>query len=138
MSREIYNRERGPAPRSDSTRPLNDVEREIVLADIAFLKQQDIESGDRAKWEEDQAKWSYYNHLRAINTLVMENSIITTIAAISIRPEIITEERFTLAVGHTPVRDDMSRANCPDAGKHGHHFCGWCEIHNTPRWLCHH
>jgi hypothetical protein len=27
----------------------------MVLADIAFLKQQEIESGARAKWEADQA-----------------------------------------------------------------------------------
>jgi hypothetical protein len=27
----------------------------MVLADIAFLKQQELENGDRAKWEADQA-----------------------------------------------------------------------------------
>jgi hypothetical protein len=50
----------------------------------------------------------------------------------------ITEDMFIEAVGRRPRQDDMSRANCVDAGKMGHHFCGWCEIHNKPRWHCIH
>ena len=43
---------RGPAaaPRA----PLDAVEHEIAKADIEFLKAQEIESGDRAKWEASQ------------------------------------------------------------------------------------
>jgi hypothetical protein len=130
-------RERGPAPRSDSTRPLNDVEREIVLADIAYLKQKEIESGDWAKWEESQSKWSWYNHLRAINILVMRNSPFSTIDySVEVPP--VTVEQFVMATGREPQQDDMERVNCKDVGKPGHHFCGWCPIHGTPRWLCNH
>jgi hypothetical protein len=43
------------ASKPKPTPPLDDVQREMVLADIAFLKQQEIESGARAKWEADQA-----------------------------------------------------------------------------------
>jgi hypothetical protein len=42
-------------PKPKPTAPLDAVQREMVLADIAFLKQQEIESGARAKWEADQA-----------------------------------------------------------------------------------
>ena len=43
----------------------SDVEREIILADMAYLKQKEIDSGDWAKWEKDQAKWKDFNALRA-------------------------------------------------------------------------
>lgn len=130
-------RERGPAPRPGYARPLNDVEREIVLADIAYLKQKEIDSGDRAKWEESQSKWSWYNHLRAINILVVNNSPFSTIDySVEVPP--VTVEQFVMATGHEPTADEMSRVNCKDAGKPGHHFCGWCPVHGKPRWHCNH
>lgn len=129
--------ERGPKPQADAAQPLNDVEREIIMADIAYLKQQDIESGARAKWEADQEKWSWYKPLRAINALVMRNSPFSIID-FSVEVPPVTEEQFTMATGSAPERDDMERVNCSDAGKPGHHFCGWCPVHNKPRWLCHH
>jgi hypothetical protein len=38
----------------------------MVLADIAFLKQQELENGDRAKWEADQAPRNVFNRIRII------------------------------------------------------------------------
>jgi hypothetical protein len=40
------------------------VEREIILADIAYLKQKEIESGDWAKWEESQKNWEGFERQR--------------------------------------------------------------------------
>jgi hypothetical protein len=45
-------------------RPWTAVEREIILADMAFLKQQEIDSGARAIWEADQAKWATFDRQR--------------------------------------------------------------------------
>ena len=39
-------------------------EREIILADMAYLKQKEVESGDWAKWEADQAECKNFNALR--------------------------------------------------------------------------
>jgi hypothetical protein len=129
--------ERGPAPRLDSARPLNDVEREIVLADIAYLKQQEIESGDWAKWKESQKIWKEYNHLRQLNLFITRSHVFSTIDySVEVPP--VTVEQFVMATGREPQQDDMERVNCKDTGKPGHHFCGWCPIHGTPRWLCHH
>jgi len=33
-------------------------------------------------------------------------------------------------------QDDINRIFCPLAGSVGHHFCGWCAIHNLPRFQC--
>ena len=46
-----------------------------------------------------------------------------------------TAEDFICATGTPPVRDDLDRANCPDAGKFGHWLCGWCE-HDKPVQFC--
>lgn len=48
----------------------------------------------------------------------------------------ISFERFTHATGSRPIRDDLERANCPQAGQPGHLYCGWCERHDKPRFLC--
>ena len=53
-------------PRPKVSPPLDDVQREMVLADIAFLKQQELENGDRAKWEADQAPRNVFNRIRII------------------------------------------------------------------------
>lgn len=51
-----------PAPKgSKPPRPLNEVELEIVRADIAYLKQQEIDSGDWAKWQESQKNWNGFD-----------------------------------------------------------------------------
>jgi hypothetical protein len=34
----------------------NDTERELIMADIAYLKQKEIDNGDRAKWEKSQKR----------------------------------------------------------------------------------
>lgn len=43
---------------------------------------------------------------------------------------------FMFAVGSPPMRDDLDRANCPDAGKVGHWTCGWCAEHDKPMQFC--
>jgi hypothetical protein len=48
----------------------------------------------------------------------------------------MTKEEFKEKVGHEPENDDLERVNCLKAGKVGHHFCGWCSIHDLPRFLC--
>jgi hypothetical protein len=48
-----------------------------------------------------------------------------------------TAEQFKAATGRDPINDDLERANCNLAGSLGHHYCGWCEVHNKPRFLCH-
>ena len=32
--------------------------------------------------------------------------------------------------------DCGERSQCPDAGKSGHQFCGWCATHDKPRHHC--
>jgi len=51
-------------PKPKPSAPLDAVQREMVLADIAFLKQQEIESGARAKWEADQAPRNVFSRIR--------------------------------------------------------------------------
>lgn len=48
----------------------------------------------------------------------------------------ITAERFIQATGFEPENDDLERCNCPDVGKIGHRFCGWCFLHNQPVFNC--
>jgi hypothetical protein len=50
----------------------------------------------------------------------------------------IAAEHFRERVGRDPVLDDLERCNCPDAGKLGHWFCGWCEDCDKPRFVCGH
>jgi len=47
-----------------------------------------------------------------------------------------TEQDFIDAVGSEPERDDLERASCVEAGKAGHHQCGWCLRHDEPRFVC--
>jgi hypothetical protein len=133
--------ERGPKNIPLNSRPLNDVEREIVLADIAYLKQKEIENGNWAKWEHDQQIWK--NPIAQLRNslglgIIIEVRIDGVLVNLPPDDDVITDAMFAEATGHTPTLDEMSRANCMDAGKMGHHFCGWCHIHNKPRWLCMH
>lgn len=50
----------------------------------------------------------------------------------------MTAEEYEARCGHKPIQDDLERANCPDAGKVGHYFCGWCDECNKPRFFCQH
>jgi hypothetical protein len=50
-------------PKPKPSGPLDAVQREMVLADIAFLKQQEIESGARAKWEAYQAPRNVFSRI---------------------------------------------------------------------------
>ncbi|MFA4971168.1 MAG: hypothetical protein WC683_01050 [bacterium] len=47
-----------------------------------------------------------------------------------------TQEEFKSMVGRDPLGDDLERLNCPDAGLRGHLQCGYCPIHQKPRWTC--
>jgi hypothetical protein len=46
-----------------------------------------------------------------------------------------TAEDFKRATGVDPIKDDLDRANCPDAGRIGHAGCGWCK-HDKPTQFC--
>lgn len=46
------------------------------------------------------------------------------------------KSKFIKLVGREPTQDDLERVNCLDAGKVGHSQCGWCHIHNSPRFEC--
>lgn len=46
------------------------------------------------------------------------------------------EAEFRRRVGTPPVQDDLDRVNCPKAGETGHWQCGWCEVHDKPRFMC--
>jgi len=48
----------------------------------------------------------------------------------------ITAEKFKEATGFEPENDDLERCNCTEAGKLGHHYCGWCDEHNKPVFMC--
>lgn len=48
----------------------------------------------------------------------------------------MTTEEFKEKVGYIPEGDDLDRVNCLKAGEAGHHFCGWCNKHNMPRFIC--
>lgn len=47
----------------------------------------------------------------------------------------ITAEDFLAAVGRKPEKDDLQRANCPQAGKIGHWLCGWNHERNLPVFM---
>jgi hypothetical protein len=56
----VKQHERGPkVPDNRVKREWNAVEKEIIMAAIAYLKQQEINSGAREKWEKDQVTWSH-------------------------------------------------------------------------------
>jgi hypothetical protein len=46
-----------------------------------------------------------------------------------------TATDFETIMNRLPEKDDLERANCPDAGKSGHWQCGICE-HNKPVFMC--
>ena len=48
----------------------------------------------------------------------------------------MTEEEFEKLVGVPPTDDDLERVNCSHAGEPLHQQCGWCAIHNKPRFMC--
>ena len=48
----------------------------------------------------------------------------------------ITRQLFEEKTGSTPIEDDLERCNCKLAGQIGHWNCGWCEKHDTPRFMC--
>jgi len=48
----------------------------------------------------------------------------------------MSEEEFEAAFGRKPINDDLHRVNCDQAGKVGHWQCGFCPIHNRPRFMC--
>lgn len=48
----------------------------------------------------------------------------------------MTAEEFTSKMGIEPVNDDLERVNCEHAGEFGHRYCGWCDDHNKPRFMC--
>ena len=43
---------------------------------------------------------------------------------------------FEAKTGHAPVDDDLARVNCRMPGKALHTLCGWCSVHDLPRWQC--
>jgi hypothetical protein len=118
--------ERGPKNVTPINRPLNEVELEIARADIAYLKQKEIDSGDWDKWVKDQAV-----NNRGSGVFGMPQLLVNT----SWR---ITREMFFNAVGCDPIQDDLDRCNCHQAGKLGHWSCGWCESCNCPVLKCGH
>ena len=48
---------------------------------------------------------------------------------------VITAEKFKQATGHEPTNDDLGRCNCQIKG-FGHDRCGWCDVHDQPRFIC--
>lgn len=51
----------------------------------------------------------------------------------------ITKEYYKERVGEYPEQDYLERCNCSKAGKQlGHHYCGWYNKCNLPRFICGH
>ena len=44
--------------------------------------------------------------------------------------------RFCIALRQLPVNDDLDRALCRQAGSFGHRMCGWCKVHDRPKFAC--
>ena len=99
--------------------PMSIVAREIVLADIAYLKQKEIDNGDRAKWLKSQRDLGY---------IPSEDRL-----SIGRDYGVITEAMFHYRVGRPPVRDELDRCNCKMAGHRG---CGWCNGCQMPKSMC--
>lgn len=95
------------------------IEREIIMADIAILKQEEKDSGAWNKWKRSQ---------RQLGVHIEGNDPADT----------ITRERFFLATGIEPQRDELERCNCTEYGFIGHHNCGWCVRCNKPVFMCGH
>jgi hypothetical protein len=113
------------------------VERELIMADIAYLKQKEIESGDWAKWEESQRPYTQYVELR--DYMDQQPSRVSRpgrdIPNVTVRVNAM-HQRFCEAVGRPPQLDELDRASCAAAGTVGHWQCGWCDQHNKPRFIC--
>lgn len=43
---------------------------------------------------------------------------------------------FRAMTGSGPVGDDLDRLNCEKAGLPGHRYCGFCDGHKVPRFVC--
>lgn len=48
----------------------------------------------------------------------------------------MSRETFIAMTGREPQQDDLNRVNCEQEGEIGHGSCGWCHIHNAPRFQC--
>ncbi len=48
----------------------------------------------------------------------------------------MTAEEFERRTGQAPRQDDLARVNCELAGEVGHWQCGWCAVHDGPRFAC--
>ena len=48
----------------------------------------------------------------------------------------MTRDEFKEILGYEASEDSLKRINCPNVGKIGHRFCGWCTIHARPRFIC--
>lgn len=119
-------RQRGPI--IDQVRgphaPWNATEKEIILADIAFLKQKEIESGAWGKWLKSQEAMGYVPAGDGHSGELVRNY------------GVITEAIFHYRVGRAPEKDDLDRCNCPQAGNTGHTSCGWCGLCHMPKFMC--
>jgi hypothetical protein len=45
-------------------------------------------------------------------------------------------EEFEQKTGYPPIQDDLERVNCKQVGEAGHWQCGWCKVHDLPRFAC--
>jgi hypothetical protein len=145
-------------------RPLDEVEREIVMADMRYLIQKEKESGDWAKWEESQKKlFPNWNDLPVRWVPVFDPRVIPNDPNIEITHHAdgftmvyrapsdirhvyveinvtdilpITAETFVRRVGRAPENDDLERCNCDLAGQLGHTSCGWCTQCHKPKFMC--
>jgi hypothetical protein len=112
-----------------ASRDLTDIEKEIIRADIAFLKQQEIDNGDRAKWEKSQ---EIFNPRRVTLPRRSSNLDGPLVAGQ------ITRQIYWQRVGRIPEQNDLDRANCTEEGTIGHRSCGWCSTCDKPRFMCGH
>jgi hypothetical protein len=112
-----------------------DVEREIIRADMAYLIQKEKDNGDWAKWEESQRPFIMHRDLTS-ELHRYEGRGLRRARINDGHP--ITIERFTAAVGRPPQLDELDRAQCAASGTIGHWQCGWCDICDKPRFVCHH
>ena len=48
----------------------------------------------------------------------------------------MSAEEFKAKTGRSPKDDDLEWVNCVQAGELGHWYCGWCRVHDKPRFTC--
>jgi hypothetical protein len=142
----------GVAPRD-----LDDIEREIVRADMKYLIEKEKENGKWEKWvyeqrrvdpnfDNDKSTYNSYPTVRpdaiSITQDVIEARFTSTpvTIVITVTPNVpiepITAEIFERCVGRAPEIDDLERCNCEMAGTMGHTSCGWCSNCQKPRFMC--